>query len=208
MGEATAPKEAARPRLTAQERRASILAAARQEFSRVGYHGASTASIAREAGCSEPMLYKHFSGKQHLFTASLEEVGGTVEAEFHRLADQPGTVYDVIQALLPQLMSSPQYLEMLRLRKLAVAIADQPAVGDSLRRHNERHLDRTRTMLDRGKAEGIVRPEVEAEYVAWMWNGLMLAGCFRESIEPGGFMAMLPHVSTFLESLRIAPAAA
>ena len=71
MPDASVTEYASRRRLTADERRARILSAARTEFARAGYHGASTASIARAAGCSEPMLYKHFVGKQALFVVNL-----------------------------------------------------------------------------------------------------------------------------------------
>ena len=62
---------AARQRLTRDERYETILAAARTVFARHGYHRAGTAEIARAAGCSEPMLYKHFPSKQALFAAVL-----------------------------------------------------------------------------------------------------------------------------------------
>ena len=58
--------------MTGDERRDNILDAARTVFGRRGYHAASTAEIAAAAGCSEPMLYKHFGSKQDLFVATLQ----------------------------------------------------------------------------------------------------------------------------------------
>src|SRR4051812_35002561 len=81
------PAAVPRTRLTAVERRAGILAAARAEFSRSGFHGASTARIAQSAGCSEPMLYKHFAGKLALFTAVLIQVSETMEASIDRVLE-------------------------------------------------------------------------------------------------------------------------
>ncbi len=62
------PAPAFRPRLSAEERRQEILAAAKSVFGRAGYHGATTREIAAAAGISEALLYQHFSGKQQLFT--------------------------------------------------------------------------------------------------------------------------------------------
>jgi AcrR family transcriptional regulator len=64
----TAPAPASRIRLSAEERREEILAAAKAVFGRAGYHGATTREIAATAKVSEALLYQHFRGKQQLFT--------------------------------------------------------------------------------------------------------------------------------------------
>ena len=42
-------------------------------FSTGSYSGATTAEIAREAGISEPILYRHFASKRELYFACLDE---------------------------------------------------------------------------------------------------------------------------------------
>ncbi len=42
-------------------------------FSTGSYSGATTAQIAREAGISEPILYRHFGSKRELYFAALDE---------------------------------------------------------------------------------------------------------------------------------------
>src|SRR5438874_8001178 len=64
---------ATRPRLTAVERRQAVLDTAGRVFSRSSYRGATTAEIAREAGISEPILYRHFGSKRDLYLACLDE---------------------------------------------------------------------------------------------------------------------------------------
>ena len=54
--------------------RRRILAAATREFSREGYGGARGARIARQAGCSERMVYYYFGSKRGLFRAVLEAI--------------------------------------------------------------------------------------------------------------------------------------
>src|SRR5262249_44325204 len=58
------------------ERREAILSVARTLFARQGYHGTSTGRIARTAGCSEAVLYRHFPSKQALFAAVLVRSAG------------------------------------------------------------------------------------------------------------------------------------
>jgi AcrR family transcriptional regulator len=60
-------------RLTAGARRQAVLDTACRVFSRSSYRGATTAEIAREAGISEPILYRHFGSKRDLYLACLDE---------------------------------------------------------------------------------------------------------------------------------------
>src|SRR5579859_8231672 len=62
-----------RPRLTAQERRQALLDSACRVFFKKSYRGATTAAIAREAGITEPVLYRHFGSKRDLYLACLDE---------------------------------------------------------------------------------------------------------------------------------------
>ena len=202
MPEAVDTEYGSRRRLTADERRARILDAARTEFAKAGYHGASTASIARAAGCSEPMLYKHFVGKHALFLAVLEHVTGLVETGFDQVLSAPGDLLENLRSFLPSVMSEPAYVEALQLRKLAVTLVHEPAVHTMLMDIQDRHRVRVGEAIERAKEEGLVRADVRADDVAWTWTGLMLAGCYREALEPGGFAAMLPTVEFFIERLR------
>lgn len=59
------------PKLSASERKQAILAAAVPVFARLGRAGATTKDIAKAAGISEALLYRHFSGKEELY-ADLE----------------------------------------------------------------------------------------------------------------------------------------
>lgn len=53
--------------------RSRILAAAARLMNTVGLTRTTTKEIAREAGCSEAALYKHFSHKEEIFVAVLDE---------------------------------------------------------------------------------------------------------------------------------------
>lgn len=56
-------------RQTAGERREAVIEAARSEFAQHGLHGASTDAIARQAGISQPYLFRLFGSKKELFLA-------------------------------------------------------------------------------------------------------------------------------------------
>jgi TetR/AcrR family transcriptional regulator len=63
----------AQVRLPAEKRRSAIVAAALQVFGSGSYSGSTTAEIARAAGVSEPIIYRHFPSKKELWFACLDE---------------------------------------------------------------------------------------------------------------------------------------
>jgi AcrR family transcriptional regulator len=61
--------EATRTRKSAEERREEIVGLAIGQFALAGYRGTSTDAIAREAGISQPYLFRLFKTKRELFIA-------------------------------------------------------------------------------------------------------------------------------------------
>jgi AcrR family transcriptional regulator len=59
-------------RLSAEERREEILAAAMDLFAQRGLYGTSTDEIARRAGISQPYLFRLFGTKKELYLATVE----------------------------------------------------------------------------------------------------------------------------------------
>ncbi|MEU9194260.1 TetR/AcrR family transcriptional regulator [Streptomyces hundungensis] len=57
-------------RMSAEERRESVIRAAMVEFARSGYHGTSTEAIAKRVGVSQPYLFRLFANKQAIFQAA------------------------------------------------------------------------------------------------------------------------------------------
>lgn len=65
-------------RMSAEERRESVVRAAVAEFARKGFHGTSTEAIARRVGVSQPYLFRLFRNKKEIFVAaSLRAVDDT-----------------------------------------------------------------------------------------------------------------------------------
>ncbi|QTE00269.1 TetR/AcrR family transcriptional regulator [Streptomyces cyanogenus] len=60
------------PRMSAEERRESVIRAATAEFARGGYHGTTTEAIAKRVGVSQPYLFRLFPGKKAIFLAVAE----------------------------------------------------------------------------------------------------------------------------------------
>ena len=63
----------AAPRMSSVERRAELLAAARELFLVSGYRGTTTLAVAQRAGVSEALVVKHFGTKENLYRQALAE---------------------------------------------------------------------------------------------------------------------------------------
>ena len=70
------------PRMTADERRDAIVAAATEEFAIGGLVGASTEAIARRVGVSQPYVFQLFGTKKDLFLAVVRSCFARVTLAF------------------------------------------------------------------------------------------------------------------------------
>jgi AcrR family transcriptional regulator len=73
-------------RKSAEERREDVLGVAIEHFASGGYHGTSTEAIAKEAGISQPYLFRLFRTKKELFLECNARACGKVRAAFRRAA--------------------------------------------------------------------------------------------------------------------------
>lgn len=79
-------KTAAAPRQSAEARRVAVLDAATREFGIRGLHGASTETIAKAAGISQPYLFRLFGSKKDLYLAAAQRCIDELYAVFERAA--------------------------------------------------------------------------------------------------------------------------
>src|SRR6478736_5633284 len=165
---------APRQRLTRDERYETILAAARTVFARHGYHRAGTAEIASVAGCSEPMLYKHFPSKQALFAAVLEAAGEEMCLRVEALTAQSDDPLRSLADVFHSLRQEPRVLEIMRLRMLAVTLVDDsPDIRAALETTANRMRKRVAKAVADQQAAGAVRPDVDPEQIAWLYFGIV-----------------------------------
>jgi AcrR family transcriptional regulator len=73
-------------RRSAEERREEIIGIAFRHFGEGGYHGTSTEAIAREAGISQPYLFRLFKTKRGLFLACVDRCFSQVLDVFREAA--------------------------------------------------------------------------------------------------------------------------
>jgi AcrR family transcriptional regulator len=169
-------------RLAACDRRAALVDAALGVFSTRSYGGATTAEIAKAAGVTEPILYRHFASKRDLFLACMDEswrrLQAAVEKEIAAEADP------ALWAL-----AVPRAISSLRRKRLAPTQLWLQALNEAtedrqIRRHFRRHLrelhDYVATVLRRSQEAGGVKSDRDVDAEAWIGIGIGLLRSVQE----------------------------
>ena len=142
-------------RLPAAERREALIETAIRVFSDGSYRGTTTAEIARAAGISEPILYRHFASKRDLYLAALDHVWNQVREALETMGRGHVTVRDC----------------KFQMAELWVQALGEAAEDPELRKHLRRHMrevhDFMADVIRRGQAEGVLHAERDADAEAW-----------------------------------------
>lgn len=119
-------------RLTADERRTDVIAAASKEFAARGYAGTSTQAIAERAGVSQPYLFQLFGTKKELFIeavhACFARTRATFEASARTVPAASADPTSVLEAMGCSYHDLLRDRDMLRLQLHAYAACDDPEI--------------------------------------------------------------------------------
>jgi AcrR family transcriptional regulator len=187
------PEAPARQRLSAESRRASIIGAARTLFASNGFRGTSTSDIAAAAGCSEPVIYKHFASKQALFAAVLEDCAGFMRERFVAATAGEGDLFDAYLRFVRGHAGDPRVAELSRLRYLAVTLTAEPEIRAALQAMVEQWQAGVRAAVQVAQANGRIRADADVDSVAMLFFGLAQAAGFMSAIEGKGALATFPR---------------
>jgi AcrR family transcriptional regulator len=162
---------AATPRLSAPERRQELVETALRVFTEGSYRGTTTAEIARAAGVSEPILYRHFASKRALYLAALDHVWGQARAAWEACLSDTS---DVAAAL--EKMGRGHYSVRdckLQLAELWVQALSEASEDPELRRHLRRHMrevhDFMADVIRRGQEQGVLHRDRDPDAEAWIF---------------------------------------
>jgi TetR/AcrR family transcriptional regulator len=165
-----------RERLPASERRAAVLDTACRVFGRCSYRGATTAEIAREAGVTEPILYRHFDSKQALYLACVDETWERVRAAWESALateDDPGNWLPAMARAFAAFKEQRAALAGLWAQALAEA-GNEPDLRKHLRRHVRDVHDYVAGVIERAQSAGAIPRERDAEAEAWIFMAIGL----------------------------------
>ena len=159
------------PRMAAADRRQHLVETAIRLFTEGSYHGTTTAEIARAAGVSEPILYRHFASKRDLYFAALDLVWAKARAAWEEaIADAP----DVRAGLESMgrrhfgVRDCKTQLAELWVQALSEATED-PELRKYVRKHMREVHDFFASLIRRGQEEGVFHADRDVDAEAWLF---------------------------------------
>lgn len=148
-------------------------------FAAGSYSGATTAGIAREAGISEPILYRHFASKRDLYFACLDLAWARLRSAYEAKLEELGygRAVSAISAVSMEFHASSQ-VRPTTLWIQALSEAGEDAEIRSHLRHQLREVhDFVADTVRRAQAAGGIPADRDADAEAWIFvaAGLLLS---------------------------------
>jgi AcrR family transcriptional regulator len=172
-------------RLPAPERRQALIEAALRAFSASSYRGVTTAEIAREAGVSEPILYRHFASKRDLYLACLDEAWSRLRALWEERMASVRRDEDWQRHVFGAMRERKGLLASLWTHALAEAV-DDPEIRRYVRRHIRQVHDTVAEFGRRAQAAGVMPSDRDPDAEAWIFVACTLLGAAAQRV--GGLM--------------------
>lgn len=163
-------------RLPAGEREQQILHAAIRVFARGNYRAAGTAAIAREAGISEPTIYRYFASKRDLFVRILRGTGEGILAFWRSAAQGDGDARAALRRVGTRyFVAARDHRDELKIQFQALAESDDPAIAAQLRDNHRAYVAFLAELIERGRREGTLRTDLDPDAAAWLLNSVGFA---------------------------------
>ncbi|MER6128786.1 ScbR family autoregulator-binding transcription factor [Streptomyces sp. NPDC001795] len=157
----------------AEVTRAAILDGAARAFDAEGYHGTTLGDIVKEAGVTKGALYFHFTSKEELAQALIDEQFSVWDPVAGM--DRPGvqSIIDFLHVMARRLV------EDVRVRAGIRLVIDQSSKTGIVSEPYTKWIDLFQECLSQAQERGDVKPEVDCKQVAGLlvgsWTGLQLS---------------------------------
>ena len=195
-------------RLPALKRREQLLDVAMELFAKRGYAGATTAQLAKDAGITEPIIYRHFKSKRDLFVALIERTGRRTLEQWEK---DLGGIDDPGERLARILNDNPMVSESgrdgYRVLLQSISEIDDELIHKATSEHMTRlHAFITRE-IERAQEAHKVTIKFSASVIAWVLVSVGMGyGVLSAMSVPGhGFDSGGTHVKDVLARILVGP---
>ena len=163
-----------------------IKKAAIEEFCRSGYDAASVSDICRKAGVSKGAFYYHFSSKQVLFLAIMEDWLQGIDTQLfanrvpekkviQSIQDMGSTLGVIFKAASGQL---PMFMEFM------VQASHDKEVWNAVIAPYRQYQQSFSGLINEGKKDGSFRKDVDAGEAAWVLISLAVGILLQGVVDP------------------------
>lgn len=165
------------------ETRDLILHKALKCFLKDGYDGASISIIAEECGVTKGALYHHFKNKDEIFFECIDLIYRDYDVWLERRIREAADIRSFIKIFFDfqDYYRQSEFVDNKKMHFYRFLFDARDRFPKMQKEQISRYMgyfDRIRVELDRAKADGIVRPEIEsgpmAIHIFMLFEGLML----------------------------------
>ena len=184
-----------------EKRHQEILDAAIKLFNAKGYNGARTLEIAREAGISEPTMYKHFENKKALFLACFQSITEELYSEYRRhyrenRDNEVAYLKGVFNVYIDFVANNPDK-SMFLVHMLTYW--DDPEFKEVYRELMESSIESICRVIEAAKRKDLFRSQVDSRFLAALFVGnYFLAIAVKDFIPSDQFIG-----ENFFEPIRL-----
>jgi len=150
------------------DRKRQLLVHAKQLFVTLGYQNTTTEKIARAAGVSEPVLYRHFDSKKGLFLEVLQEIREATVMRWHVDTSALGDPLAKLQRIMDlYLGTTREHALEFRIMHRTLIETDDEEIAAFLRSF---YLDSERILaqvISEGQRSGVFRQTLDPRVGAW-----------------------------------------
>lgn len=191
----------------------ALVLASADAFADLGYEQATVAEIVQRAGLTTGAIYNRFAGKGSLLAEVIGQIVGprvlapVAETALAATSASPAEGGRVLGAALEALRAGANSRETSLRIESRHAARREPEVDAAIRPLQDHLLATTAAAIREAQTEGLVRPDVDPEALAWfVLSAPVGLSLFHTSIELPP-VDWAPTVTAFLKTLRTLPAA-
>jgi TetR/AcrR family transcriptional regulator, mexJK operon transcriptional repressor len=151
-------------RMTGVERRQRIIEATQAVVAECGVQGATTSRIASAAGISEKTLYAHFASRREMLVEAMDAVFDQARKQAFLCREDVDIVDHLRKTTVSHRLGEGAFVY-----PLFEFFAAPPAAGlrEELKARHETSIQMLTDLIEEGKAQGVIRADVNPEQTAW-----------------------------------------
>lgn len=152
-------------RMTAEEKQRRIVEAVLMLIAKHGVQGTTTARIAAAVGVSEPTIYRTFKDRRSMLLAAADKVWQQRREELE--AFESSDAMDYLRRVSEYHTVGIQRTQVSHYLHELVVAPPTDGLREHLRDHMLNEARHLAEVLEEGKAQGCIRPDVDSDECAW-----------------------------------------
>jgi AcrR family transcriptional regulator len=169
-------------------RQAEIVGMAVAIIGETGVSGLTTARLAKRLGMSEPNLYRHFSNKEAILSAVIDDIGAVIMDKAESISGQRISPEEKLESIMASHISEVEQRSGIpRLLFSEDMHVRYPQLRDKLMKRIGGYMSTIEKTVEEGKADGTFRRDINAMETARTYLGMVQFAAMRWSISGFAF---------------------